>query len=297
MALPYRIPTIFYATKYFNIQLLLQPNMMAISKVHKGFFLILPIVASLFIVSCQKEIDGPLFVFGCKVNQWSDLDSAGNITGTFTYTYDSTNGKPTSMRYESANGANATVIPVQKKDTIYYNVGSYAVVDNSSRVLRLEEQNSITGQNGTYSYTYDASGHLATRVYDDGVTPQTTKYTYSGDDLATVDEPLLGVANALVTTYTYGTNTVKDYNNFILAEILPELRLYLTTLNFGKFTNKAIASTKTKVNIPFVPITEINTTYTNYVFDTKNNVTKVQIDGNFGTGTFRSYYGANYLCK
>ncbi|MEO7311741.1 MAG: hypothetical protein ABIX01_15160 [Chitinophagaceae bacterium] len=267
------------------------------------FVIVCVAVAAIFLPSCQKELDGSLFTFGCKVQQWADLDSASNAVETFGFTYDSTSGKPVLLQYNDiASGNSQTVVPVFTKDTIYFNQGSYAVLDNSKRIYRLEERNSVNGiaPDGTYFYTYDATGHLATRIFDDGSNSQTTTYTFTGDELSKMDEPALGTANALTTTYTYSATTkVKDYNLFVFASNFPELRLYLPCFGMGRLTEKAIEKTVTRLNIPLLPVPEVTTTFSNYQFDTKGNITKVQLtDSIVGIPDIgRNYFSGNYLCR
>ncbi|MES2772854.1 MAG: hypothetical protein V4722_01630 [Bacteroidota bacterium] len=258
-------------------------------------------VALLF-TSCQKELEGSVFNFGCRVQQWADLDSSENATETFDYTYDSATGKPLSLVYNDNVGGNSqTVIPVFSKDTVYFNVGSWAALDNSNRIYRLEERNSVNASvpDGSYFYTYDASGHLSTRIYDDGVTTETTTYTFTGDELTKSDDPLLGIANATTTTYTYSSTVkVKDYNAFIFASAFPELRLYIPCFSFGRFTDKAIEKATLKANIP-IPIPEVTITFTNYQFDARGNIIKVQLNET-ATGvpqTTRAFLSGSYLCR
>ncbi len=274
-------------------------DLFSIKKI-KGLALLIGIAS--FFSSCQKELEGSVFTFGCKVSQWADLDSAGNAIETFNYTYDSTTGKPILLQYtDNVNGGNQTVVPVFNKDTVYFNTGSYAALDNSKRIYRLEERNSVnpSAPDGIYYYTYDASGHIATRTYDDGVASETTTYTFTGDELTKTDEPAFGTPNAVTTTYSYAASTkVKDYNAFIFANTFPELRLYMPCFTFGKFTEKAIEKMTVKINIPLIPIPEITTSFSNYQFDAKGNMTKVQTDITIpGTISAKGFLAGSYLCR
>ena len=257
---------------------------------------------AIFFSSCQKELQGTVFTFGCRVSQWADLDSSGNATETFNYSYDTTTGRPILLRYNDIAGITTqTVIPVYGKDTIYFNTGSYAVLDNSKRIYRLKENNSLNASapDGSYYYTYDANGHIATRTYDDGTAAETTTYTFTGDELTKINETVLGTPNAITTFYTYSaTAKVKDYNHFIFAAAFPELRLYMPCFSFGRFTNKAIEKTVLKINIPFLPIPEITTTFTNYQFDTRGNIATVQLTDNIaGIAIAKNFFAGNYLCR
>jgi len=260
------------------------------------------ISTAIFFSGCQKELTGTVFTFGCKVQQWADLDSAGNATQTFDFRYDTATGKPALLQYNDITSGNTqSVIPVFAKDTVYFNVGSYAVLDNSKRIYRLEEQNSVNTAvpDGSYFYTYDASGHIATRIYDDGVASETTTYTFTGDELTKTNESLLGTANAVTTTYSYSATTkIKDYNPFIFAAKFPELRLYMPCFSFGRFTDKAIEKTVVKINIPFIPVPEITNTFSAYQLDAKGNILKVQIDGSIaGVRISKDFFSGKYLCR
>lgn len=254
-------------------------------------------------VGCQKELTGAVFTFGCKVQQWSDLDSAGNPIATYNYSYDSTTGKPILLLYNDiGSGANQIVVPVFNKDTVYFNTGSYAALDNSKRIYRLEERNSVNpdAPDGIYFYTYDASGHIATRTYDNGTGTETTTYTFTGDELTKTDEAVFGTPNALTTTYTYATTTkVKDYNPFVFASNFPELRLYMPCFTFGRFTEKAIEKMVVKINIPLLPFPEITSTFSSYQFDTKGNLLKVQADVTVPgvPGSSKGFLAGSYLCR
>ena len=257
---------------------------------------------AIFFFGCQRELYGPVFSFGCKVVQWADLDSNGSATAIFDYKFDTTNGKVLLLKYTDIPGnTTQTVVPVFSKDTVYFNTGSWAVLDNSKRIYRLEERNAVNASapNGSYYYTYDASGHIASRTYDDGAVAQTTTYSFTGDELTTANEPAMGSGNALTVSYTYSsTATVTDYNTYIIASRFPELRLYMPCFSFGRFTNKALEKTAIKLNIPFLPIPEITTTYSSYQFDSKGYVTKVRLDNRLGTTPVsKSFLSAVYFCK
>ena len=274
-------------------------NLFSIKKIR---VLALIICVAFLFSSCQKELEGSVFTFGCKVSQWADLDSTGKAVETFNYTYDSTTGKPIVLRYtDNISGGNQTVVPIFSKDTVYFNTGSYAALDNSKRIYRLQERNSVNpnAPDGIYYYTYDASGHIATRIYDNGTTAETTTYTFTGDELTKMNEPVFGTPNAITTTYTYAANIkIKDYNPFIFASAFPELRLYMPCFTYGRFTEKAIEKMTVKINLPFIPIPEITTSFSNYQFDAKGNMTKVQTDIVLpGAISTKDFLAGSYLCR
>ena len=62
---------------------------------------------------------------------------------------------------------------------------------------------------------------------------------------------------------------------------------------------KAIEKTVTKLNIPLLPLPEITTVFSNYQFDAKGNITKVQLtDSIVGIPLVgRNFLSASYLCR
>ena len=143
---------------------------------------------------------------------------------------------------------------------------------------------STNGQTRAWSYTYDSTGHVLTVTGPRTDVTQTTTYTYSGNNIATITNALGQVTT--ITSYTAGGLPLSSTDaNSVVSTYAYDTRKRLTTYTVQATAGNVVTSFTYDATGNITRVTLPDSSYLNYTYDTANRVTRVTDS----TGGYEAY--------